>query len=390
MLQAETLRPGDLSLLQLETWRVFQAGTPAFASPLLGPEFAQAVARFRDDAAVAVYSREGRTVGFLAHHRRPDGMARPIGATWSDYHALIGEPGGALTPADALSAAGLSAYRFTSLVDPDRRFEGSRFADHDAYRIVHDGDGEAYWEALRAASPKRFKNLRRLEHKLEREVGDITLSAPDLDPDAFEQLLSWKRDQFGRTGLHDVLGAAWSRTMMRTLFETSEGPLQGLMLTMRVNGRPVAGHFGVRQGAAYHPWIAAFDPELAAYSPGQIFMGRAILAMAGLGLASYDLSAGSEHYKKPFASHVDPVGEGTLRVAPWEGLRNTAWDLAERSLGRRATDTARRVRRRFDHIAASELSLGGRLQGMASALAARSLRLDAPEHAPAPATEAEG
>ena len=373
MLQAEILRPGELSDAQTDAWRAIQAATPAFASPLLGPDFASAVAAVRADAAVAVYSRQGRTVGFLAHHRRPDGLARPIGATWSDYHGLVSEPWAIVDASAALSAAGLNAYRFTSLVDPEGLFTRSAFGAHDAYRIAAGGDGEAYWEGLRAASPKRFKNMRRLEHKLERELGEITLSAPDLDPAAFEQLIAWKRDQFARTGLHDVLGADWSRSLMRTLFETREGPMQGLMLTLRVAGRPIAGHFGVRQGAAFHPWLAAFDPDLAAYSPGQTFMGAAIRAMTGLGIETYDLSSGHEHYKKPFASDVLSVAEGTIRAAPWDRIRDTAWNIADRTLGPRA-DTVRRVRRRFDHIAAAELSLGGRLQGLALALASTSRR----------------
>jgi CelD/BcsL family acetyltransferase involved in cellulose biosynthesis len=216
--------------------------------------------------------------------------------------------------------------------------------------------------------------MRRLEHELERELGELTLTAPDFDPDAFDRLVAWKSDQFARTGLHDVLRPAWSQALMRALFETREGPLQGLMITLRVAGRPIAGHFGVRQGSAFHPWLAAFDPALAAYSPGQTFMGAAIRAMTGLGIESYDLSAGHEHYKKPFASEAVAVGEGTLRAAPWNALRDTAWDIADRTLGRRA-DALRRVRRRFDHIAAAELSLSGRLQGLALALAAGSRRL---------------
>ena len=56
------------------------------------------------------------------------------------------------------------------------------------------GDGvEAYWEDLRAASPKRFKNNRRLESKLDREVGELRLVAPDGELSTFETLIDWKR-----------------------------------------------------------------------------------------------------------------------------------------------------------------------------------------------------
>jgi len=375
MLQAQILRPAELSRRDRAAWAAFRAETEAFASPLLSFEFAEAVARQRQDAAVAVFSRRGEPAGFLAHHRRPGGLGRPIGAPWSDYQALIAAPGSAIDGMEALRAAGLQAFRFAGLIDPEGVFAEADSAGSEAYHIALAASGEDYWESLRAASPKRFKNMRRLEHKLAREMGEVVLVAPDHDPSAFERLLGWKSDQFRRSGLHDVLRPDWSRRFMLQLFETREGPLQGLLITLRVAGRPVAGHFGVRMGDAYHPWIAAYDPALAAYSPGLTFISEAIRAMPRIGLARYDLSAGSDHYKRPFASAVTTVREGVARLgAP--GLAPTLVRLSG-LLGPRPADAVRRVERRLDHIAAVDLSFAGRVQGIAQAIAASSRRLEA-------------
>jgi CelD/BcsL family acetyltransferase involved in cellulose biosynthesis len=376
MLQADIVRPRDLSLGDRDAWAAFRDATPAFRlRPLLSLDFAEAVGDHRADAAVAVLRRAGRPVGFLPHHRRPGGLARPMGATWSDYHALVAAPDAQLDGGEVLRAAGLTAFRFGALLDPYGAFTGAQAAPHDAFRIALDGDGDAYLEALRAASPKRFKNLRRLEHKLARELGEPTLVAPDHDPAAFALLVQWKKDQFRRTGLHDVLSPAWSDELMHALFERREGPLQGLMITLRVDGRLIAAHFGVRQGEAYHPWLAAYDPALFAYSPGITFLTQAIRAMPRLGLASYDLSAGGDHYKRPFASDRAVTFEGALRVQGG-GLQRSLGLIAG-VLPPGPARTVRRMGRRMDHIATAELSLGGRVQGLAVALAATSRRLEA-------------
>lgn len=366
MLQVELFRPSALSASDRAAWRELQAAERALTSPLLSPEFAEAVGRVRPDATVAVYRRAGRAVAFLAHHRRPGGMARPMGAPFSDVHALISEPGDALEGAQALSLAGIKAFRFSSLADPQGRF-GLRAETARQRFVIELGEqsGADYLESLRAASAKRFKNWRRLDHKLERERGELSLVGPDRDGRAFELLLHWKREQLRRSGLHDVYRPAWVQGLMRQLFATREGPLQGLMLTLRVEGRLAAGHFGVRQGDAFHPWIASIDPDLADYSPGQTFLSRAILAMPGLGLRTYDLSAGHDHYKAPYASRREPIFEGVAFAA---GARPAPSLFA--SLG----VTGERLDRRLDQIASVDLSPLGRARGVLEAARAWRLR----------------
>jgi len=56
-----------------------------------------------------------------------------------------------------------------------------------------------------------------------RELGELTLSAPDQDRAAFDQLIAWKREQLQRTGAHDFLAPAWTRQLMDTLWATTEG-----------------------------------------------------------------------------------------------------------------------------------------------------------------------
>jgi CelD/BcsL family acetyltransferase involved in cellulose biosynthesis len=95
---------------------------------------------------------------------------------------------------------------------------------------------------------------------------------------------------------------------------------------------------------------------------------EAIGAMSGLGLHTYDLGPGEDHWKAPLTNAAPLTGAG-LAVAP-----NVAGALA-RSTDRfwalpplRNTALVGRLRNRLDHIAALELTLGRRVQGAAYAL----------------------
>src|SRR5579875_1826410 len=94
MLQADLVEPDALGERELEAWGRFQASAPAFASPLLSPQFARMVGRARDDVRVAVFRRGDRIEGLFAHHRRPGAFGRGLGGPWSDEQALLTETAG--------------------------------------------------------------------------------------------------------------------------------------------------------------------------------------------------------------------------------------------------------------------------------------------------------
>lgn len=368
-LKSQIVCPADLSSEDEARWRALARGHRDFSSPLLGPDFARAVGEVRQDAQVAIWRRDGEAVGFLPHHRRPHRVARPIGAPLSDYHALVSD---AFLPASsALELAGLSAYRFSGLIDPFGSFNAHIAGRQDAFVVSLESDSAAYLEALRAHSAKRFKNYRRLHHKIEREIGPITVAAPDRDAAALQQLVDWKRDQLQRTGLHDFLAPSWTQQLLRNLFRQQQGAFQGLMIGLRVDGRLIAGHFGVRLGEHYHPWIASTDPEMAAWSPGQLFLIHAIATMSDLGLRTYDLGPGHTHYKAPYALSRRSIADGAALTKGLTSLRarlgESAWRLAAAGGG----GVVPRLRRRLDVITDAELSFEGRVRGLTVAVSSR-------------------
>ena len=373
MLDVETLHPRDLTEADLRIWRDMAAAEPAFDSPLLGPDFAQAVGVVRDDARVAVIRRDGETLGFLPHHRRPGAMARAIGSPLSDYHGLVSRPDAELTGARVLGAADLTAYRYTGLIDPYGVFgQGELKTAH--VIALGNTDAETYLEAVRAASPKKIKNWRRLDNKLEREMGAVELVAADRSREAFDQLIAWKREQLERTGVHDFLRPDWTRDLMLNLFEKQTGPFQGLMINLYAGGELVSGHFGVRLNGVYHPWIASTNPAYGEWSPGQIFFMRAIAAMPGLGLHRYDLGPGHDHYKGAYALSQIQIGEGTATAATMAGRVASSLDGVMALAGSRGAGPVGRLSRRMDAIASVELTMGGRVRGLVDAFANQAQR----------------
>lgn len=369
MPQVEIVHPAELSSGDIAAWTAMQARTPAFAGPLLSPQFAQAVGAVREDARVAIWRRGSEPTGFLAHHRRPMGFARPIGAPFCDYQALVSSPQFEFDAAQALHDARLSAFRFSALLDPFGVFQGA--ADSvpgEGRRVRLDGSAADYLERLARGSANRLKNYRRYRRKLERDFGPLRIVAETASA-AFERLLAWKSRQLQRSGLHDFLRLDWTRALLRRLFETRGGEFAGLMISLYAGDRLVAGHFGVRLGAHYHPWIGAMDRDLEAYAAGSVHQWAAIAAMDELGLQVYDLGPGADHWKRMFASETVALSSGLATASTvggrLAGASEGIWALPPL----RQAGLARRLRNRLDQIAAMELTLGGRVRGVLDAAA---------------------
>jgi CelD/BcsL family acetyltransferase involved in cellulose biosynthesis len=385
-MSVEIVAPRALALADLDAWRRLQTATPAFGSPLLGPDCAQAVGAVREDARVAIWRAADETPkAFFAYHRRPHGFARPIGAPFCDYHAVISDADIGLESNALLSATKLKAFRLSGLIDPFGVFKGEPLDREAAYRIVLDADpqsdaGLAHLDGLKASSANRFKNFRRYSKRLEQAFGPVRLVAQDLDAAAFERLLDWKRLQLARTGLHDFLRPAWVSTLMRRLFQNSSAAAPadqrfgGLMISLYAGDQHMAGHFGVRLGGWYHPWIGATAPNLETYGAGFVHQWKAVEAMGALGLHTYDLGAGSDHWKRLFTSDVVEVAAGLVAAPTLRGRLALAGDRLWTTPPLDRIGLAARLRNRLDQIAAIEPAWSGRARGvlaLASALERR-------------------
>ena len=373
MTKVEVIHPSELGPAELGAWSGLQSATPDFGNPLLGAAFAGLVGAHRRDARVAIWLQNQRPVGFLGFHKTLGGFARPIGAPFSDYQALVSAPG----PERAqmtLEGVGLHGIRLTGLVDPHGVFP-QPLTQAQAHRIDLAAGAEAYLAGLWAASRNRSRNFKRYARRLAGELGPLRVAAPDTSAATFEGLLTWKRRQLAATGMHDFTASPWAGEMFRRLFETPDAAFGGLMIALYAGERPVAAHFGVRQDDWYHPWIGAYDPEIAAFSPGVVHQVMAAEAAAGLGVRIYDLGPRADRSKSMFANASVTVREGLATGASLPGCLAVGSERMLAPTG--GLSLLGRVRNRWDHVAAVESTLGGRIAGMARAATVLNRRIDA-------------
>ncbi|WP_343685145.1 GNAT family N-acetyltransferase [Asticcacaulis sp.] len=370
----------DLSEIDIAAWRDMAKQTFAFGSPVLSWDFCAAVAQVRDDVNVAVFRREGKAIAFLPHHRRPGQFARPVGAPFNDYTALISFPDTTFSAREMLALAGIRAFQVSGLIDPYGAFAGFEGEAEDAYGIDLTPKKGETGETVNNVDKKHLKNINRLRRRLEEEHGEVRFELPDFTPEHFEAMLAIKRAQTAQTGIHDFLSAPWVQALMRNLFTRpadTEMELYGHLTTVTAGGKPIIWHFGPRLGDRVHPWVSAFDPAYSAYSPGQIFLQGCQLPLRELGVNYYDLSTGQQHYKNAFCNTHSVVHHGRLYAASGEGrTAETLSRLIDRGgkvLG--VSHLTRRLGRRLDHLASLELDLGGRVNGTIYAFANARKRL---------------
>jgi CelD/BcsL family acetyltransferase involved in cellulose biosynthesis len=339
-----------------DRWRALQGLTPSFASPLVGPDFARFVARYRPDSKVAIGFQDEVAVAFFAFHPAKNGYVRAIGAPFCDYQAIVSDPKVPLNGEAYLSAAGISSIALSSLMDPHNLFDKTALEVVEAHRIDCNGDGPAFFESLRVANLKWSKNLRRLTNKMDRELGPVRLVAHDTSAESYDIMMAIKVGQFYQTGVTNVLRPIWVQNFMRDLFNLRDPNFGGCMVSLYAGDKFVAGHFGVRQGDWFHPWIASTCPLSHPYSPGIIFLGEMVRQSDQVGLRVIDLSAGHGHYKNQFCRSPILVHAGVVGAKPQTAPNQGAGPLAL-------------IDRRLDLISAVEPDFLGQMTAIGTAIA---------------------
>ncbi|MEL6663486.1 MAG: GNAT family N-acetyltransferase [Pseudomonadota bacterium] len=368
------VRPAEMAEPDRAGWEALRQLHPLGQSPLLSPAFAEAIAEVRRDVRVVIARQAGRVVACMAVHVRPFGFARPVGAPFDDLAGPLIAPECGLTVSELIKMAGLSAYQAKGAIVIGDEAPAEATAP---YVIDARGtDGEAYLETRRKAHPKRFKNFRRLQNKLTREKGEVAFGWGRPDAPDLRQLLAWKSEQFTRDGLLDVTRATHSRAILdkiASLAPEDAAAFGGFMVTLRCKGELIAGHFGVREGAHFHPWISAYRPDFADYAPGMVLLKRVVGSMAEMGLETYQLADGHGHYKKYFATEAAPIAPVSVTAPGLAGAVHAASHTGWRLIGAaRANSAGARLMRRLDHIAVCEPGMVTRAKQFAYAVAKRS------------------
>lgn len=342
----------SLSANEISIWHEICGKNDLFKSPILSYEFVKTLSEVRDDVEVAVFYENETPIGFLAFHNRGNGFARPVGAPFSDYSAILTYENSQLKAEVALKLAGIKKFKAIGLLDP-YNICGETYGEIDnafGIDLVHD-------DIYNTASKKHRKNINRLKRRINDDLGEIEFVFEDKCPKSFDRMIELKEQQIKETGIHNFVSPDWVKAMFKKLCEADTNGLHGVMLTMKIAGIPVCMHFGVRLNSRVHAWIASYDPEYFKYSPGQIFLTDCHDALVQSGVAYYDLATGHSHYKDSFTNNHFIVKNCLLTDnGPKQNLKSG-------KLG----NIYNKLYRRFDQIACLELNQIDRAKGVLNA-----------------------
>jgi len=368
----EALTPDDWAL-----WARIQAAEPDLISPYFRPDFTRIAAQVCPGAAVAVFRRGTETVGFFPHQRR-GGTMQPLAAPMNDYHGIIARESD--RPSLDEAAVLLNAPRLTvggwvghGEVGQSRRTVQVQLPDCDY---------DAWYAERRKSHAKFFKDKERARRSMEAELGPIRVERGLRDTGLLDQLIALKRDQYRRTGRHDIFACGWTADLLHRLMAQPEGELGGSMAALWAGDRLCAMEYSMHAGDQYHFWFPGYLPELARCSPG-ILLSMDTMQMAGAaGYRTFDFGFEGEHYKKYFCNAEREVREAVI-LRP--GLGATVSQAAVGMLNVAGPGRGERlrtsVRRRWAAIEACEVTPMARARGAMVAAQAALAKISRPSHA---------
>lgn len=302
--------PAELTPHQLDLWSRFQSRNAALISPYFCPEFTLAVGRVRQDARVAIIDVAGTVVGFFPYQRRAFGLAAPIGGPLSDYQGIIAHPDISIDAAELLRCCGLAGFEFTNLLASQVAFKPYQRRTDPSHQIDLSEGLDAFFAERRQAGSDVISTTMRKRRKLEREVGALRWVLKDTDPASLDMLIEWKRQQYRRTRALDGFKFGWPLALLKDLHRIDAPGFGGVLSTLWVGDRMIAGHMGMRSRTAWHYWFPAYDPAYGHYSPGQIMLLMMIETCADLGTHIIDMGKGEYRHKLRLTNRATDVAEG--------------------------------------------------------------------------------
>src|SRR5829696_4405686 len=299
-LHIEVVRPSELGERELGRWQDLQEDHTATDSPFLHPRFAVAVEEVRRSTRVAVLVDEGAINGFFAFERSRWGHAVALGKGLTDVQGLVASSTIDLDMLSLLRACGIRIFEFDHLLASQRSWlvgVPARFSLQTSPAIDLQGGFDQYVGRQQTVSKSLFQSTARKRRKLEREQGPIRLAFHQPDHRLLDQVLSWKSNQYRRTGRRDRFADSGTRALVHRLLELSYTNFGAVLTVLFAGDSLVVAHFGLRSRHTLAWWFPVYNPNFAAYSPGLVMCLDMARVMADEQLRILDLGKGDEDYK---------------------------------------------------------------------------------------------
>ncbi len=367
----EIVRPSELTDADLAFWRRARRVNIIYDSPYFAPDYVLGLAEVVPHGFVARLCRGDELAGLLPFQRRGRTI-QPFGAPLTDYCGIISLLPLDYDPAMLLTWLNADVLEFQGWIG--RGQEEHRNLIRNTSQIADLSQGyDAYLQAQKTTHHKFFKNVARCERNLEKDFPGLTFRFGPVTHDVLDWVLEHKRDQYQRTGMHDVFSCGWTRDVLLSLAR-SDAPELGLRVGQYLyEGRRVAAEICLLNGKTLHLWFPAYAPSYARYSPGILLTLSILKHVAELGVTAVDFGCGGEGYKHTMTSPGREFLEGGMVRAPKaDPIRKVLGQLAPRHVER--YDSIRLgLRRRMAVIRACEVDLRGKLNAY-QALIRRALK----------------
>lgn len=365
-LKVEIIRTEALDAAGIALWREWTATNPTLTSPYFRWDYAEIAGRVCPGAALAVFRRVGRIVGFFPFQRRGRAV-QPLGAPMNDYHGVIAPAEETISLEEV--ARLLKASRLSV---PGWIGAGEAGCARQTVQVVMPESGYDAWYAERRATyGKYFKDKERARRSLEAELGPMRVERALRDPDMLDRLIELKAAQYRRSGLHDIFACGWTRDLLQALMADPRADFGASMAAMHAGDKLVAVEFSLYAGRHYHFWFPVYEPALARCSPGILLSMDTMRLAAAEGFRVFDFGFEGETYKKYFINARQTVREAiVVRPGPVQALGDLTAAALSR-VGGRGEALRTSLRRRWSTIEACEPTAAGQVRG--AAVAARAL-----------------
>ena len=130
------------------------------------------------------------------------------------------------------------------------------------------------------------------------------------------------------------------------------------IVTLRIDGQPVAFHYYLAFERRMYVHRIAFDPAFGRFSPGVINTLDAIEAADAEGIKRVEFLGGAERYKVELADHLEPLYEGLGLAASLRGRAAVARKLGEIRVRKRLKQSPTLRRFYFEGLAPARRLLG--------------------------------
>jgi CelD/BcsL family acetyltransferase involved in cellulose biosynthesis len=220
-----------------------------------------------------------------------------------------------------------------------------------------DGWDAVYQSKLSAKKRNHHRRRRRQLAELGRVDVEVARTPAELEAaleDAFElHMLRWRGRPDG-SGFATPVGRSFHRAAARALAALDVPRI----VTLKIDGRPVAFHYYLTLEGRMYVHRIAFDPAFGRFSPGVINTLDAIETAAAEGATRVEFLGGAERYKVDLADHLEPLYQAFGLAGSLRGRVAVAGRLGGIRLRKRLKRSPALRRFYFDGLAPARRLLG--------------------------------